>query len=228
MQLSQIESSLVKMQTHYTKAVGQKELLEASLLAVQKKLAAIQADITRGELVQALFTKTSEYARAQLKQRIEATVTAGIQAIFQNDDEFFVEIGEFRGQPAANWRVKINSPVKVNGKIVAPGGIVDPEDADGGGLSDIVSSTLRLSILETSRPKPEGPCLLDEPGRNLSGQSSDSDYLPNLATFIKEYAKQSGRQVFLVTHEDPLMEVADVSYRVTQNTERISEVKKVG
>ena len=105
----------------------------------------------RGELVQALFTKTSEYARAQLKQRIEATVTAGIQAIFQNDDEFFVEMGEFRGQPAANWRVKTK------------GGVVDPEESDGGALSDVTSTALRMSVLETSRPKPGGAVYLDEP-----------------------------------------------------------------
>jgi len=214
MQLSQLESSLAAMQTHYTKAAGQKELLEKSLSLAQEKLSSIQQSIMRGELVQALFTKTSEYARAQLKQRIEATVTAGIQAIFQNDDEFFVEMGEFRGQAAADWRVKTK------------GGVVDPHEADGGGLSDIVSAALRLSVMEMARPKPGGPVLLDEPGRNLSGQSSGSDYLPNMAMFLKEYAKQTGRELWIVTHEEPLMEIADVSYRVGLK-EGISEVRKV-
>jgi DNA repair exonuclease SbcCD ATPase subunit len=214
MNIQQVEASLVQMQSHYAKAQGKKELLESSLGLAQEKLEQIKKDIAQGELVQALFTKTSEYARVQLKQRIEATVTAGIQAIFQNDDEFFVEMGEFRGQPAADWQVKTK------------GGVVDPHEADGGGLSDTVSTTLRLSIIETARPKPGGPVLLDEPGRNLSGQSSGSDYLPNMAVFLKEYARQTGRSLLIVTHEEPLMEMADAAYRVVQK-DGISEVKKV-
>ena len=214
MNLQQIDSSLSKMQTFYTKAQGRKELLEESLSLAQDKLETVQNSIVRGELVQVLLTKTSDFARAQLKTRIEATVTAGIQAIFQNDDEFFVEMGEFRGQAAADWRVKTK------------GGVVDPHEADGGGLSDIVSAALRLSVMEMARPKPGGPVLLDEPGRNLSGQSSGSDYLPNMAMFLKEYAKQTGRALWIVTHEEPLMEMADVSYRVGQK-DGISEVKKV-
>jgi len=209
-----IDKSISAMQIHYTKAAGQKELLEKSLSLAQEKLSSIQQSIMRGELVQALFTKTSEYARAQLKQRIEATVTAGIQAIFQNDDEFFVEMGEFRGQPAANWRVKTK------------GGVVDPEESDGGALSDVTSTALRMSVLETSRPKPGGAVFLDEPGKFISSQSSGSEYLNNMAVFLKEYARQTGRQLMIVTHEEPLMEIADVAYRVVQDKDGISGVKR--
>lgn len=214
MPLSQIESSLAQMTTHHTKAQGQKELLETSLSLAQEKLETVQSAIMRGELVQALFAKTSEYARAQLKRRIEATVTAGIQAIFQNDDEFMVEMGEFRGQAAADWRVKTK------------GGVVDPEESDGGALSDVTSTALRMSVLETSRPKPGGAVYLDEPGKFISSQSSGSEYLNNMAVFLKEYARQTGRQLMIVTHEEPLMEMADVAYRVTQDKDGISGVKR--
>lgn len=216
MEIQQINSSLAAMTTHYTKAQGQKELLEKSLSLSEDKLEELESSIMRGELVQALFTKTSEYARAQLKQRIEATVTAGIQAIFQNDDEFFVEMPPegFRGQPAANWRVKTK------------GGIVDPEESDGGALSDVTSTALRMSVLETSRPKPGGAVYLDEPGKFISSQSSGSEYLNNMAVFLKEYARQTGRQLLIVTHEEPLMEMADVAYRVVQDKDGISGVKR--
>lgn len=209
MQLSQIESSLSRMQTHYTKAQGQKELLETSLSLAQDKLDTIQSSIMRGELVQALFTKTSEYARAQLKTRIEATVTAGIQSIFQNDDEFLVELGEFRGQSAADWRVRTK------------GGTVDFENSDGGGLVDGVSAALRLSIIESCRPKLGGPVFLDESGKHLS-----REYLPNMAEFLKQYARTTNRQLFLITHWAELSEIADVSYEVTQNEHGISGVKR--
>lgn len=211
MLISQIESSLAAMTTHYTKAQGQKELLEKSLSLAEDKLEELESSIMRGELVQALFTKTSEYARAQLKSRIEATVTAGIQAIFQNDDEFMVEMGESRGQAAADWRVKTK------------GGVVDFENSDGGGLVDGISAALRLSVMETSRPKPGGPVFLDESGKHLS-----REYLPNMAEFLKQYTRTTGRQLFLITHWEELAEIADVSYKVTQDESGISGVKQSG
>jgi len=207
--LQQIDSSLSKMQTFYTKAQGRKELLEESLSLAQDKLETVQNSIVRGELVQVLLTKTSDFARAQLKTRIEATVTAGIQAIFQNDDEFFVEMGEFRGQAAADWRVK------------TPNGTVDVENSDGGGIVDTLSMALRVAVMETSRPKPGGPVFLDESGKHLS-----REYLPNMAEFLKQYTRTAGRQTFLITHWSELAEIADVSYVVIQDEKGISGVKR--
>ncbi len=209
MNLQQLDTALSKMQNHYTKALGQKELLEDLLSLSEDNLRSTEADLMQGELVQALFTKTSEYARAQLKTRIEATVTAGIQSIFQNDDEFLVELGEFRGQPAADWRVRTK------------GGTVDFENSDGGGLVDGVSAALRLSIIESCRPKLGGPVFLDESGKHLS-----REYLPNMAEFLKQYARTTNRQLFLITHWAELSEIADVSYEVTQNEHGISGVKR--
>ena len=228
MNIQQINSSLAAMTTHYTKAQGQKELLETSLSLDEEKLEELDSSIMRGELVQALFTKTSEYARAQLKRRIEATVTAGIQAIFQDDDEFMVKMGEFRGQAAADWRVKVNGTATVNGMVVPYGGVVDPEEADGGGLTNAVSTALRLSVLETSRPKLGGALFLDEPTHFVSGESSGSEFVLNMTIFLKEYAKNTSRQLFLVTHHNELKNIADASYSVVRGADRISEVRRNG
>lgn len=96
----------------------------------------------------------------------------------------------------------------------------DPESSRGGGVSDVVSLALRLALLELSRPRVEGPVLLDEVGKHISAQ-----YAPNVAQFLKQYAEKTGRQIVLVTHMNALAEVANVSYRVSQEN-GVSEVQR--
>ena len=62
---------------------------------------------------------------------------------------------------------------------------------------------------------------LDEPGKMIS-----AEYLPNVAEFLKQYLKKTGRQGIMITHHEPLAEVADVSYRV-QQVNGISEVERL-
>ena len=176
--------------------------------------------------VQTLLSKASEFARQQLKQRIEQTVTAALAAIFADSTmRFEIEMKDIGGKPAADWRVVscYEIPAKAGDedvKISAYTVVASPEDAKGGGVTDVVSLALRLALLELSRPRVEGPVLLDEPGKMIS-----KEYLPNVAEFLKQYAAKTGRQIFMVTHHDVLADVADVGYKVTQEN-GVSEVAR--
>ena len=75
--------------------------------------------------------------------------------------------------------------------------------------------------METSRPKPGGPVFLDESGKHLS-----REYLPNMAEFLKQYTRKTGRQMLLITHWEELADIADVSYKTVKNEEGISGVKR--
>jgi DNA repair exonuclease SbcCD ATPase subunit len=211
--LPKIETALAALRSDYDRAAGQLAYLERHKAEKLAELEKAQEDIRVWQLVQALFAKVSEYAREQLRQKIEATVTAALQAIFEDDGlEFKVVLRQERGQAAADWEV-----VSKYGEFVVAG---DPENSRGGGVSDVVSLALRLALLELARPKPGGPVLLDEVGKHVS-----ANYAPNVATFLKEYARRTGRQVILITHQAALAEVADVSYRVSQQN-GISEVTR--
>lgn len=215
MTLQQMESHLAYMRHRYDKALGQFDLLMADRRDKATQLSTAHKDIAIYEQVQALFGKVSEFAREQLRIKITATVTAALQAILERDDiSFEIILRTVGGQPAAQWEVQ-----SLYGDTLVAG---DPESARGGGVSDIVSLALRLALLELARPKPQGMVMLDEAGKHIS-----REYLPNVAEFLKQYAQRTGRQICLVTHADPLAEVADVSYRVTQ-VDGISAVSEVG
>ena len=180
------------------------------------------SDVALWQQVQVLLSKASEYAREQLKTRIEQTVTAALAAIFADSTmRFEIEMKDLGGKPAADWRVvscyegrdeSDTQPVTVT---------ASPEDAKGGGVTDIVSLALRLALLELSRPRVEGPVLLDEPGKMIS-----KEYLPALAEFLKQYAAKTERQIILVTHHETLAMVADVGYTVRQQERGKSEVAR--
>jgi len=216
--LSRIEFSLSEMKSRYNQALGQKEMLERQKSEKQEALTQAKKDIELWQQVQVLFSKVSEFARAQLNARIEETVTAALQAVFERDDiSFQIEMRTINNQPAASWNVV--SYYSTGEDISTVSG--NPEDARGGGVSDIVSLALRLALLELARPKPAGPVLLDEVGKHVS-----RNYAPNVAAFLKQYAQKTGRQIILITHDPNLAEVADISYRVEQQN-GVSEVEQI-
>ena len=214
MTLPMLEQQVRILSDRYQKESGQLELLNQQLQAKETELQQAKEDVEVWRQVQALLGKVSEFAREQLKKQIEATVTAGLQAILQDDDiQFTIEMATVAGRPSADWKI-----VTTRGEqpITA-----DPENSHGGGIVDIVSLCLRAALLELSRPKPGGPFLLDEPGKMIS-----AEYLPNVAEFLRQYLKKTGRQGIMITHHEPLAEVADVSYRV-QQVDGISEVERL-
>lgn len=215
--LSNIEFSLSELRSRYNQALGQKEMLERQKIEKEEALIKAKHDIEIWQKVQALFSKVSEFARTQLKARIEETVTAALQAVFERDDiAFEIEMRTINNQPAASWSVI--SCYGTGDDIATVSG--SPEDARGGGVSDVVSLALRLALLELARPRPLGPVLLDEVGKHVS-----RNYAPNVAAFLKQYAQKTGRQIILITHDPNLTEVADVSYKVSQEN-GVSEVAR--
>jgi DNA repair exonuclease SbcCD ATPase subunit len=203
--IKMIEFRHAGMVNRYNKAKGQLELLERQLAKSEERLESVRENLEIWRQVQILFGKVSEYAREQLKLRIEETVTAALQAI-TNDDRirFEVAMKTYNNQPAAEWLVVSYC----DGAEVA----VSPEDARGGGIVDVVSIALRLAMMELARPKPGGPLIFDEPGKHVSWE-----YAPNLAHFLKEYARSTGRQIIMVTHNDDLAEVADITIQVSMS-----------
>jgi len=213
--LSHIEFSLSNMRSRYNQALGQLQLKQQERDRKTAELSHVRQDLELWPQVQILFSKVSEYARAQLKARIEETVTAALQAVFEDDSEFRIHMRTLGGVPAAEWLL-VSSKGEEGTKVIS-----DTEDGDGGGANDTVSLALRAALLELSRPRPQGPFILDEPGKMI-----DKTARPNTAQFVKQYVANVKRQGLLITHHDELADVADVSYRVWQEN-GISEVQRI-
>jgi len=201
------------MKNAYAAGVGARDLLQRQLETKETELTRAQEDIAVWEKVQMLFAKVSEYAREQLKARIEETVTAALVTVFGEGYAFRINLRTIGGQPTAEWQV-----ISQYGDFEVA---ASPEDSRGGGIVDIVSIALRLAMLELIRPKLGGPIIFDEAAKMVS-----REYLPNLAYFFKQYAAKTGKQIVLITHAEQLAEAADMSYMVTLKDGE-SEVKAI-
>ena len=207
-------ASLQKMRKGYDTGKGQRDLLQSQLTTAQSQLCQAKEDIATWGMSQILLGKVSDFARTQILDRIQNTVSAALYAVFGEGYEFRIAMKTIGNQPAAEWQV-----VSTYGdqEVAA-----NPEDARGGAVVDIVSIGLRLAMLELLRPRVDGPLLLDEPGKHVS-----AEYVGNLAYFLQQYARKTGRQVLLITHQSTLADIADASYLVSQK-DGISEVTRRG
>lgn len=76
----------------------------------------------------------------------------------------------------------------------------DPMEDNGGGIVDIVGTSMRLMTLDSyNEPKIDGPIILDEPFKMVS-----DEYIPAQSEFLSKVHRDFGRQVIAVTHNDYL------------------------
>lgn len=152
------------------------------------------------EKVQRLLQLTSEFARQQAKIRIEEIVTSALTVVFGKDYKFRLSLEVRSNRPEVDYWLESEGIVTQ----------LKPPDYDrGGGVADVVSLALRLAVTELSEVR--GPVFLDEVGKHVS-----AEYAPNVAYFLKEYSGKFGRQMILITHNEALAEIGEVSLAVSQ------------
>lgn len=183
-----------------TKQIAKRDLLiEQRDAEILKSVAAAQT-IDLNDKVQRLLQLTSEFARQQAKSRIEEIVTSALSVVFGKDYKFQLSLEIRANRPEVDYWLESESVVTQ----------LKPPDYDrGGGVADVVSLALRLAVAELSDVR--GPILLDEVGKHVS-----SEFAPNVAYFLKEYSQKFSRQMILITHNEALAEIGDISIGVSQ------------
>ncbi|BCC18323.1 chromosome partitioning protein ParA [Bacillus paranthracis] len=180
--------------------IGQRDLLVKQQKSAEARKEKAEEQLGEFDLVQILLQKTSDYARQQAKRRIEEIVTSALTVVFDKDYRFEIEIAVKGNQPVAEYWLQ-SEDVRTQLK---------PPDYDrGGGVADVVSLALRLAVGEISGVR--GPLFLDEVGKMVS-----KEYAPNVAYFLKQYSHKFNRQIVLITHNQDLAEIGEVSLHVTQ------------
>lgn len=181
------------------KSMGKK--IKDDLAATQEKAEKLSKEIDILEQVRILLQRTSEYARMQIKQQVEMLVSHCLQFVFGPNLEFVIELNEVRGKTEAEFYVvSTYDNIKIKTK---------PQDARGGGIVDVISLALRIAVIQSINSYTEGPLILDEPAKHVS-----SEYIANVAQFLKQISEFFHRQIIMVTHNQYLSEIADLAYNV--------------
>jgi len=159
---------------------------------------------------QELYDRTRNFLRSVLEstqQVIEQTftglTTSGIRGIFGEDKAL-----RFQFVPTAQGvavRIRVLKPSPQDENVVFE---VNPKNAGGGGMLDIISLGLRFGLMELYTPRQDGPLMLDEPDKYLA----DDDKLQAAGEFIQQVSHDSGRQIILISHRVAMSAYADRSY----------------
>ncbi|MCF8010584.1 MAG: ATP-binding protein [Clostridiales bacterium] len=199
--VDKLQAAVEEFESYYNRRRGEVNQLQQQRKEAQEQREKVHSRKEMLQQVKILFQESSNYAREQARQQIQHMVTQALQYTFGPEISFEVELVEKRGNPEAEFYV-----VSIYG---AESVKTRPDDARGGGVVDVISMALRMSLLETSIPPLPGPLLLDEPGKHVSDQ-----FAPNLAHFIKSLSEAFSRQVLMVTHNRHFAETADKVYHV--------------
>ncbi len=177
MNLEQVRRKLAPLQASLDLAARQVGAEKQALRAARERL-------KHAEEAQGIVQAVAQDVQQQVHHRMAALVTRCLRAVFGPDSyEFRVTFERKRGRTEARLSL-------VRGNLE-----IEPTEASGGGVVDVVGLGLRIACLMLSRPARRKLLCLDEPLKHLS-----EDYVPAARDLIEAMSEELGIQVLMVTH----------------------------
>lgn len=211
--LDRVDAALQSLRIQYAAAQAKKETIDAYLADIRREMSFLHEENERLVKVAQLFQLTAAFSREQSKAHIEALVTSCLRIVFSSDISFIIEMTE------ANRRIHAN--FLIQDEIDGITTTFPPQETRGGGLVDVVSLALRISLLLRYQPPVEGILLLDEPAKHLS-----EEYIHNVAELLMQVAEEFDLQIILVTHNRHLAYMGETVYEITKDS-GVSEVRRL-
>lgn len=208
LKINRIAADLKTAREKVNNQMAKRDLLEKQRAAAVATKTEAEAQLGVFGMVQILLQKTSDYARQQVKTRIEDIVSEALNVVFGGNHRFIIDLTLRGNQPVADFYLNDDSVLTKLEK---------PDYDRGGGKVDVIALALRLAVGEMEGI--QGPLFLDEVGKHVS-----KEYAPAVAYFLKEYSATFGRQIILITHNADLAEAGEVSLSVKRTAAGESEV----
>ncbi len=188
--ITQLEEKLNTLTSEISSLSGRHNLLSEQIEQSKKKLEEIahKREIYKKSIE--LLTFVQQTTKEKIKEGFENLVTYALRYIYNNDYKFELKFGRRGNLQELDFNVKTPDFKEA----------FDPLDTSGGGVLDIISFALRVSLLELANPKIEGFIVLDESFKHLS-----QNYLANAKRFLEAINKRINRQIILITHKPELV-----------------------
>lgn len=212
MDLKQMKVIHEKMKKQLHSDEANLELLEKQKFEKERELFRIEQESHSKRLMKELLEKASDEARKNGKEILSQTASSALQMVLGENHSVDIELGNLRGVPSAELNI---SKEFHNGRLT-----IDPME-DGGGIRDLVSLSTFMATGMLVGEENQSPYFLDEPTKFVS-----KDLAEEVSVFIKELVAYTGKQTFLVTHDqEHLPLVGETTYRI-ENHDGVSKAIK--
>lgn len=184
-----------------------------------RQIAVLEKDRETAERVSGVLGRIGAERDATARAQVEALVTAGLRAIFDENLSFHLVESTSRQTPQIDFVVRTHR---------ADGSHYDTDvlAARGGGVAAVCGLLLRVVvILLTRQLQPEdAPALLclDESLAHLS-----ADRLEAAGAFLRALVDRTGLQILMVSHQDELADAADVVYSFRLDSDGVTQYRRV-
>ena len=119
-------------------------------------------------------------------------------------------------------QVKANAPVlEMYVRDRTTDQLYDAVQSMGGGLCDLISLSLRISLLVKWSPKLSKILVLDEIGKHISVKDQEL-----LAEFVRKISEVLGVQFIWISHSEVLEKSASKVFQVTKDQKGVSNVQE--
>lgn len=182
--------------------LGQFSALRDRHTEVVSEIKYFNEDIMELERVALLLTSLGEDRQTKAQDSIEALVTRGLQAIFDETLSFHITQAVKGKTSVVDFIVRTSLP---DGRVVDTPVL----ESRGGGLAATVGFLLRLVVMLLAKDDSlDNVLVLDETFAHVS-----DEYLPGLGDFLRQVVDKTGIQIIMVTHQPEFTDVADQVYR---------------
>lgn len=183
---------------HYKEKEKEVEILKSQKEEKINEIEVIDKELINTTTEKVLLENSSLKALNLSKDIMEEVSTNSLRAVFDDDREVIINLGTKSGQRTAELL------------MLQDGDDTDPAKEEGGGVADIVSVTSFLALGDLLDEN-YAPLFLDEPNKFLS-----KEYSEKMALYLKDILDYTGKQMFLVTHDEHLKTVGDISFKMTK------------
>lgn len=210
MSLAELSTELRQVRQSLNVRQGEAAALARQYRELEVEIAQLAATRAAADRVSGVLASIGSERDAAARTQIEALVTSGLQAIFEENLSFHLIESTARQTPQIDFVVKTHLP---------DGSSFDTDvlSARGGGLAAVVGLLLRVVLILLTRAsgkKAPDLLVLDETLSHLS-----REYLEPAGQFLRTLVDSTGLQLLMVTHQHELVEFADVVYRLRLDAE---------
>lgn len=185
--------------TRFEYLEAEQRAAELALTDAEKRLSELAVFRERLQTVERFFSILADDKRAQLETQIEGLVDSGLKYVFGPEYAFKVR-SELTGKQ-----------IKTKFFVVQHGLELGILDACGGGIADVASFLLRVTMLLLKQPSQARVLILDEPMKFVS-----EGHMDRLVEMIKDLSVSLDMQIIMTTHRQAFVDAATTVVRVSK------------